>query len=281
MKIICFEKESRFMTQSDKAFTGSIPAFYDRYLGPMLFEPYAADVTARVKAFAPVAVLETAAGTGIVTARLADALSEDARITATDFNQAMIDTAATKITTARVTWQACDAMRLPFADGAFDCVLCQFGVMFFPSKVDAFKEARRVLKPGGKFIFNVWDRIEFSPIFLTIADAIAARYPADPPNFPRRTPYGHYDVQTILDQLNEAGFVNVESVVVTLPSVCPTSRDAAIGVCQGSPLRSEIEARDPTGLDAATDAAVAALTARFGDGPIESTMQAIVFTAAG
>ena len=269
------------MTQSDKAFTGSIPAFYDRYLGPVLFAPYAADLAARVKAIAPLAVLETAAGTGILTARLADVLCRDARITATDLNQAMIDTAAAKIASDKVTWQACDAMRLPFDDDAFDCVLCQFGVMFFPSKVEAFKEARRVLRPGGKFLFNVWDRLEFSPIFLTIANAIADRYPEDPPNFARRTPYGHHDVQAILDQLGEAGFADVESDLVTLPSVCPTPRDAAIGVCQGSPLRSEIEARDPTGLGAATDAAIAALTARFGDGPMESTMQAIVFTAAG
>ncbi len=269
------------MTQSDKAFTGSIPAFYDRYLGPMLFAPYAADLAARVKAFAPLAVLETAAGTGIVTARLAEVLSADAVITATDLNQAMIDTAAAKIASPKITWLACDATRLPFADGAFDLVLCQFGVMFFPSKLEAFKEARRVLKAGGKFLFNVWDRIEFSPIFQTIADAVAARYPADPPNFPRRTPYGHHDVQAIRDQLSEAGFANISSVVVTLPCCCPSPRDAAIGPCHGSPLRSEIEARDPTGLDAATDAAVAALVARFRDGPIESTMQAIIFTATG
>ncbi len=269
------------MTQSDKAFTGSIPAFYDRYLGPVLFEPFADDLAARVRALGPARVLETAAGTGIVTWRLDEVLPEATQITATDLNQAMIDTAAAKMTSPRITWQACDATQLPFADNTFDCVLCQFGVMFFPSKLQAFQEARRVLKPGGTFLFNVWDRIEFSPIFETIADAIAARYPADPPNFPRRTPYGHYDVQAILDQLRDAGFSDLESVVVTLPSVCPTPRDAAIGVCQGSPLRGEIQARDPDGLAAATDAAAAALEARFGAGPIESTMQAIIFTAAG
>lgn len=267
------------MTASDKGFTGSIPEFYDRYLGPMLFEPFAADTAERVRAFMPSAVLEVAAGTGIVTQRLTEVLPEAVRITATDLNQAMIDTAAGKITSPRVTWQVCDAMRLPFDDGAFDCVLCQFGVMFFPSKVDAFREARRVLRPGGKFVFNVWDRIDFSPIFMTVADAIAQRYPEDPPNFPRRTPYGHHDVPAILDQLGEAGFSRVVSAVVTLPSGCPTPRDAAIGICQGSPLRTEIEARDPGGLAAATDAAARALVARFGEGPIHSTMQAIVFTA--
>lgn len=269
------------MTQSDKGFTGSIPALYDRYLGPMLFAPYADDLAARVKALRPSRVLETAAGTGIVTRRLAETLPEATQITATDLNQAMIDTAAAKLISPRITWQACDAMRLPFADGAFDCVLCQFGVMFFPAKVDAFKEARRVLQPGGMFLFSVWDKIEFSPISNTISDAVAALYPADPPNFLRRTPFGHHDVTIFHNHLDEAGFANIKSFTVTLPCVCPSPRDAAVGQCHGSPLRSEIEARDPTGLDAATDATAAALAARFGDGPIESTMQAIVFTAAG
>lgn len=268
------------MAQSDKGFTGSIPALYDRYLGPMLFEPYAVDLAERIAAFAPSAVLETAAGTGIVTRRLAEVLSDAASITATDLNQAMIDTAVAKITSAKIEWQACDATLLPFADGAFDCVLCQFGVMFFPSKVDAYKEARRVLRPGGKFLFSVWDRIEWNPIPNTVSDAIAARYPVDPPNFLRRTPFGYNNVETISNQLSEAGFGNIESVVVTLPCCCPSPRDAAVGQCHGSPLRSEIEARDATGLAAATDAAAAALAARFGEGPIESTMQAIIFTAA-
>jgi ubiquinone/menaquinone biosynthesis C-methylase UbiE len=267
------------MTQSDKAFTGSIPALYDRYLGPMLFEPYAADLAARVAAFEPSAVLETAAGTGIVTMRLSEVLSEGARITATDLNQAMIDTAAAKTTARKVEWLACDAMQLPFADGSFDCVLCQFGVMFFPSKVDAFKEALRVLRPNGTFLFSVWDKIERNPISNAISDAIAAHFPEDPPNFLRRTPFGHHDVEPIRRQLSEAGFRNIEADFVTLPSVCPSPRDAAVGQCHGSPLRSEIEARDATGLAAATNAVAAGLATRFGEGQISSTMQAIVCTA--
>jgi ubiquinone/menaquinone biosynthesis C-methylase UbiE len=267
------------MEQSDKAYSGSIPARYDRYLGPMLFAPYAVDIATRAKAFAPLAVLETAAGTGIVTARLAEVLSDDAAITATDLNQAMIDTAIAKKISPKVTWQVCDASLLPFANGSFDLVLCQFGVMFFPSKPDAFKEARRVLRPGGKFLFNVWDKIELNPITLTVADTIAARYPADPPNYPRRTPHGHHDVELISKQLSEAGFRDITFVVVTLPTGCPSSHEAAIAQLQGSPISIEIEARDPTGLAAATEAAAAALAARFGEGPIVSTMQAIVFTA--
>ncbi|MFO0991618.1 MAG: hypothetical protein U1E67_06795 [Hyphomicrobiales bacterium] len=136
-----------------------------------------------------------------------------------------------------------------------------------------------MLKPGGTFLFNVWDRIELSPIPETIAAAMATRYPANPPEFLRRTPYGYNDVEAITRHLRETGFSKVESVAVTLRSCSPSPRDAAIGQCHGSPLRSEIEAREPAGLAAATDAAAAALAARFGEGPIESTMQAIVFTA--
>jgi ubiquinone/menaquinone biosynthesis C-methylase UbiE len=268
------------MTQSDKDFTGSIPALYDRYLGPMLFAPYADELAGRVKALDPVRVLETAAGTGIVTRRIDEVLPPASHITATDLNQAMVDTAAAKVSSPRIMWQACDATLLPFADGAFDCILCQFGVMFFPSKVDGFKEARRVLRPGGSFLFSVWDDIESSPISQTISDAIVAHFPVDPPNFLRRTPFGHHDVKSLGDQLRQAGFEKMEWSTVTLPSVCPSPRDAAVGQCHGSPLRNEIEARDPTGLAAATDAVAAALAARFGNGPIESTMQAIVFTAA-
>jgi SAM-dependent methyltransferase len=268
------------MVHSDKEFTGSIPQFYDHYLGPMLFAPYATDIAARIAAFAPASVLETAAGTGIVTARLAEVLPDATSVTATDLNQAMLDTASAKGIWSNVRWQACDATRLPFADASFDCVLCQFGVMFFPSKVDAYKEARRVLRPGGKFLFSVWDKIELSPVALTVADALAARYPDDPPNFSRRTPYGYNDIAVITHQLGEAGFDDIQSEVVTLPCLCPSRRDAAVGPCHGSPFRAEIEARDPTGLAASTDATTAALAARFGEGPITSTMQAIVFTAA-
>lgn len=268
------------MEQADKEYTGSIPAFYDHYLGPMLFDPYAVDLAARMVEFAPSIVLETAAGTGILTARLVGVLSDSASITATDLNPAMLDAAAAKVISPKLKWQVCDALRLPFADASFDCVICQFGVMFFPSRVDAFKEARRVLMPGGRFLFSVWDKIEFNPIAHTIADAMAARYPNDPPNFQRRTPYGYNDVAAIRNQLVEAGFSDISSVVVTLPIHCPSPRDGAVGACQGSPLGSQIEARDPTGLAAAIDAAAAALAARFGEGPIASSMQAIIFTAA-
>lgn len=267
------------MEQSDTEFTGSIPRNYDRILGPMLFEPYAGNMAARVAALSPQAVLETAAGTGIVTLRLASALPVDTQIVATDLNQAMIDTAAAKPTPRPITWQACDATRLPFADSMFDCVVCQFGVMFFPSQLTGYEEAFRVLKSGGHFLFSVWDRIETNPIAEAMSDALAEQFPADPPMFLRRTPYGHSDLDRTRRQLAEAGFTQVEAEVVTFANTCPSPEEAAYGQCHGSPVRGEIEARDPTGLSAAATAMTAFLAKRFGAGRIDSTMQAIVFTA--
>ena len=147
-------------TDADKVFSGSIPKLYDKYLVPLIFEPYATDLVNRLRGKGLARVLEIAAGTGVVTRALASALPESATIVATDLNQAMLDQGAAVGTKRPVEWRQADAMQLPFEDATFDAVVCQFGVMFFPDKPKAFAEARRVLRPGGVFIFNVWDRIE-------------------------------------------------------------------------------------------------------------------------
>jgi len=267
------------MKETDKLFVGSMPALYDRHLGPFIFEPYAEDLAGRIAGLAPQSLLETAAGTGIVSRAMARVLPAAASFTATDLNQAMVDYASAQTTAGKVTWRQADALALPFADGAFDAVVCQFGVMFFPDKVAGYREARRVLKPGGRFLFNVWDRIEENEISGVLTDAVAALFPADPPRFLARTPHGNYDVALIRDQLGEAGFARVEIETIEKRGRAPSPRDPAIGFCQGSPLRSEIEARDAGRLAEATEAAARAIAARFGTGPIEGKIQAHVITA--
>ena len=252
------------MADSDRAFAGSIPALYDRFLGPLIFEPYAADLAARLADLREGPLLEIAAGTGIVTRALARRLAAGIAIVATDLNQAMLDFAAAQGSARAVTWQQADAQALPFADATFAAVACQFGVMFFPDKVAAFGQARRVLKPGGRLVFSVWGRLENNEIPHVIHEAVAALFPGDPPGFLARAPYGHHDVA-------------VETVA--LRSRAPSPRDPAIGFCQGSPLRNEIETRGAGALAAATDAAEAALAARFGRGPIEGGIEAHVVTA--
>ena len=264
------------MTSADKAFAGSIPALYDRHLGPMLFEPYAADLVRRLGPAER--VLETAAGTGIVTRALVRALPE-AAIVATDLNQPMLDRAAQRLDSPRVAWRPADAGALPFGDGGFDAVVCQFGAMFFPDKPAAFAEARRMLRPGGRFLFSVWDRLAENAVPAAVHEALAALFPDDPPGFMLRSPHGYHDVERIRDDLHAGGFARVAIETVALPGRAPSPADPAVGFCQGSPLRHEIEARAAARLEEVTERVAAAVARRFGTGPIEGKLQAHVVTA--
>jgi ubiquinone/menaquinone biosynthesis C-methylase UbiE len=266
--------------ETDKAFSGLVPDLYERYLGPWMFESYATDLARRAAEREAERVLETAAGTGIATRALVRAFPANVSITATDLNQGMLDVAARLCAAPNVTWRQADALALPFADRAFDVAVCQFGAMFFPDKLAAYRETLRVLRPGGRFLFNVWDRIEENEFAHTISDAVAACFPDDPPQFLRRTPWGYHDVAAIREGILKAGFRQCAAETVSVRARAPSARVPAVGICQGSPLRLEIEARGTGALETATAAATAALERRFGTGPIEGKMQALVFTAA-
>jgi ubiquinone/menaquinone biosynthesis C-methylase UbiE len=265
------------MSDVDKVFSGSIPKLYENYLVPLIFEPYAADLKKRVASLNVSRILEVAAGTGVVTRALAAVANERASIVATDLNQAMLDEAAAVGTARPVQWQQADAMALPFPDGEFDAVVCQFGVMFFPDKSKAFSEASRVLKPGGVFIFNVWDRIAENEFADTVTTALAAVFPKDPPRFLARTPHGYHDRSTIERDLAAGGFTRSPQIAtVTARSRAESARVPAIAYCQGTPLRNEIEARDTALLGEATDIAAAAVAQRFGTHAVDGRIQAHV-----
>ena len=267
------------MAKVDTVFAGSIPAIYDKYLGPLIFESYAEDIAHRLSGLKQGSVLEVAAGTGIVTQALLRTLPRSVSIVATDLNQAMLDVAAVKDTTSRASWQQADAQVLPFPDAAFDAVVCQYGVMFFPDKAKGYAEARRVLKPKGRYIFNVWDSLEHNDIAALTMTAVAELVPSDPPQFLARTPYAYNNKDTIISALKSAGFSDVSAETLTKTAVAATAEDAVIGFVQGSPLRSEIEARDASRLAEATMAATAKVKAKFGEGQVNSKIQAQVFTA--
>jgi ubiquinone/menaquinone biosynthesis C-methylase UbiE len=269
------------MVATDKLFAGPIREIYERFLVPLIFEPYARELAEQAGGVDSRDLLETAAGTGAVTRAFAARLPAQVRIVATDLNQPMLDHAAAKLSDERVTWRQANAQALPFEDQKFDVVACQFGVMFFPDRIAAYKEARRVLKPGGHFFFNVWDKISENEFADVVTQALATVFPQDPPRFMARTPHGYYEVDKIRDDLKAAGFVDVSIETVDHISRAASPRNPAIAYCQGTPLRNEIEARDASRLEEATKAAADALAHRFGSGPVEGRIRAHVVAATG
>jgi ubiquinone/menaquinone biosynthesis C-methylase UbiE len=276
-----FIEQEQAMVATDKIFAGSIPEIYDRLLVPLIFEPYARDLARRIGKANPGRLLETAAGTGVLTKALAAQLPASAQITATDLNEPMLARAGKNLSDARVAWRQADALALPFEDGSFDAVACQFGAMFFPDRIKGFSEARRVLKPGGCFFFNVWDRIEDNEFADVVTRSLAAVFPHDPPRFMARTPHGYHDEDKIRSDLKAAGFSDIMIDAIDHRSRAPSPREPAVAYCQGTPLRTEIEARGAPGLEAATERAGEALARRFGSGAIEGKIRALVISAVG
>jgi ubiquinone/menaquinone biosynthesis C-methylase UbiE len=265
---------------SDLVFAGSIPALYEQYLVPLIFQSYADDLADRIVDLEPTSVLELAAGTGVVTRAMSARLPASVTITATDLNQPMVDHAATIATAQPVTWRQADAVDLPFEDQSFDVVVCQFGAMFFPDRHRAFTEMHRVLRPRGIALFNVWDRIERNDFANTVTDALATMFPDDPPRFLARTPHGYHDTEQIRADIVAAGF----DATSTIESIDARSHAAsctypAIGFCQGSPLRNEINERRAGGLEVATEVAAKLIADRFGETDIDGAMRAHIVTA--
>jgi SAM-dependent methyltransferase len=266
------------MTDSpgDTRFSGSVPKLYERYLVPLIFQPYAADMVERLPTDSLTRVLEIAAGTGAVTRKLARALPAGVAIVATDLNEAMLEHAESLGTARPVEWRQADAAALPFPDQSFDAVVCQCGAMFFQDKAKAFTEARRVLRAGGVFLFSTWDRIEENEFVDTVTKSLERLFPDDPPRFHARVPHGYSEPATIERDLLSAGFGAPEITTVAKQSKGRSAREVAMAYCQGTPLRNEIEERDASLLGDATVVATKALTERFGKNQPVGKIQAHV-----
>lgn len=265
------------MSQQNAAFTGSIPHEYDQRLGPIVFEDFADRLAVRVVNHHPSSVLELAAGTGIVTCRLRERLPPTVEIVATDLNADMLAVARTKFAPdAAVALRTADAMALPFTDGRFSLVACQFGVMFFPDLTEYLKEARRVLEPGGRYLFSVWDSHAFNP-FARIAHKVAGDFfPDDPPQF-YLAPFHLHAIDPVKASLLEAGFADVTIHVDHLEKRVPSAADFARGMIHGNPLGSEIRARGGVDPDVVVEAVESALRAEFGEDPITVPLQTICY----
>jgi SAM-dependent methyltransferase len=267
------------MAEQHAAFVGTVPPNYDRYLGPLLFHPYADDLAARLPVARGTRVLEVACGTGIVTGRLVRRLAGQGSLVATDLNDAMITHAKTRIPAdPALEWRQADGMSLPFPDRAFDVVVCEFGLMFFPDKAAGVREAFRVLRPGGTYLFNVWDRIERNAVARISHDTIRTFFPDDPPQF-YQTPFNLQDTAVVRGLLDAAGFVDVEGVSVEKVGQSPSAADAAIGLVEGNPVLGAIMERRPAALPDIKAAVARNIAAELGDHPVRSPLRAHVFTA--
>lgn len=266
------------MKESDALFSGAIPDIYDRCLGPLLFQPYATDLASRAKNLDGRRVIELAAGTGIATRALAQNFP-DARIEATDLNESMVNLASASSTSPNVRWSVADGMALPFGDGSFDWAVCQFGIMFFPDRLAAFREVRRVLSAGGTFLFNVWDDLEHNDVARIVFRSVVDAFPDDPPAFLTRTPYGHGDTNAITRDLHSTGFTRIHCEPVEQPSGRVSAHDAAFGLCAGTPMRHEIVDRDASRLSQVIESATRRLQDSYGKHEVGGRMRAFIFEA--
>jgi len=278
------------MTDPNARFVGSIPENYDRYLGPVLFEPYARDLAGRLRVGEGARVLELACGTGIVTRRLRERMPASARLVATDLNEPMLLIAKRRLEGAPgVEWRQADACALPFPPASFDAVVCQYGLMFVPDKPAAFREARRVLVPGGQFLFNTWDAIDRNPFARIAVATLREHVPVDPPTF-YDVPFSMHDHTAIAALLKDAGFgaddgsgpagdapARIEEVA--LQSESPSARDLATGLIEGNPVGPSLRERGGVSTDALRDALAAALAREMGDRPARVTLRALVVSA--
>ena len=259
-------------------FQGTVPKNYDRYLGSVIFEPFARDIAQRLVDRNVQSLLEIACGTGIVTRRLRDRLPFSTEIIATDLNPDMFEFAKSKFKNGEnLRWQQADASALPFPNGSFDAVVCQFGLMFVPDKAAAVRESYRVLRKGGVFLFNVWDSFDANPFAQIAHTTIASFFDHDPPKF-YELPFGFYDSELIRKLLRDAGFAKIESFSETKPCRSRTASEFATGLVRGNPVDAEATDRgvDPEDL---IKAIAKRLSERFGAAPVESTMRAIVWEA--
>ncbi|MEQ1502018.1 MAG: class I SAM-dependent methyltransferase [Myxococcota bacterium] len=267
------------IARSDAVFAGSIPELYETRMVPAIFAPYAPALAAWVAAAGPSRVLELAAGTGAATRALAEALPAHVALVATDLHPPMLDRARAIGVGRAIDWRQADAHHLPFDDGSFDAVACQFGVMFFPDRVGAYREVHRVLVPGGSFVFSTWDTLAHNTFAEAVNQAVTSLFPEDPPRFFERTPHGYADQAAIRADLAAAGFGEPRIEALTRTSRAATPLDVALAFCQGTPLRAEIEARAAGSLGPVTVSVADAVARRFGDGPIEGTMRAHLVSA--
>ncbi len=264
-------------TKTNISFGGSIPKIYDEVLGPVYFEPYAIDIAERAAKLNPASLLETACGTGIASVYLSNKIPS-AQFISTDINPDMLAIAQTKNSNRNISWQLTDATALPFPDNKFDCMVTQFGVMFYPDRLKGMQEALRVLKPGGTFLFSVWGTLEANPMSATGREIVKGHFQNKVPAS-YNAAYSMHNIEEVMTLVKQAGFTEVYSEVVTKDCVAESAQVMAVGIVEGNPIVNAIREREESAIVVLKNKVYETLVERFGDHPCKSTMQAIVFAA--
>jgi SAM-dependent methyltransferase len=231
----------------------------------------------RVAAARPRRVLEVACGTGILTAELRAALGDGVQLMATDLNDPMLAHARSKPTAKAIDWQQADGTRLPTPDGSVDVVVCQFGYMFFPDKRAAFREAARVLAPGGRLFFSVWNKLDDNPSGQVLQEAVQALGGADPPTF-YRVPFSYADEDVIREDLMQAGLETISFDRLVIDAAMPSPSDVATGLVRGTPMFVALSDRHAD-VDAIEREVARLLVERSATSPLTLRLDAKIITA--
>ena len=251
---------------------------YDRYLAPFLFEPFAQDLSSRITSANYRDVLELACGTGRVTRHLRKVLPEQTKLVATDLHPDMIRIASEQLLNENINWQTADAQQLSFPDESFDLVVCQFGLMFMQDRMKALSEVHRVLRPGGKFIFNTWDKIENNGAIYLGNQIICSYFPENTPSS-YRVPFSMHQPDLLETNLVAAGFKNIKVSGVEKEGLSPSAKDAAIGIVEGNRIYYHIMKKDPNLVEVIRNAVEQKIAEAYGDHPLKTSLKAWVFEA--
>jgi ubiquinone/menaquinone biosynthesis C-methylase UbiE len=266
------------LTGTHSTFVGTIPELYDRFLAPTFTEPYAADLVSRLRVPAAGRLLELACGTGRLTQQLAAALPASVAIDATDLNEPMVAVARRRVPAPNVRWGTADATALPFGDAEFDAVVCQFGVMFFPDKVAAARQVRRVLKAGGSYWFSTWSSLDENPLSRVAREVGAQFLRPDTPVF-ANIPFGYHDRDRITADLRAGGFTTVDIDLLALEAQAPSAGQVATGLVQGTPMIEQVREYGRATVEEVTAAVADAIAQEFGAAPVRGAMRALVVRA--
>lgn len=248
---------------------------YDKYLGPLFFEPYAMDVAGLIDPSVVGRALEIGCGTGRVTRHLSKLLSSNSSLIASDISQDMLVVAKEELPDRNIEWRIIDAENLPIETDSVDLVVCYFGYMFVPDKRKAFAEALRVLKKGGMLLMATWDTLEHNVPSLVFRKTVEKYFGEALPESSMVATSMHDPVANT-QMLQLAGFFKTKSFRVVKEMHAESAARAAEGLVKGGSLYNEILKRNPAWLDQIISTVEQKLGEKYGKAPMIAPISAII-----